>query len=178
MKVVQRAYSESAPNGVVVRQDPPEGERIPERGALLVSISLGSAFTDVPSVAGLASKDAQWDANGYGPWAVLLDGEFAGWGGYQAEPDGADLGLVLVPRFRGAGAAIAQRMLEIGFDELGLEVVLVALPLSRSRPERALSGWGFRPDGEVDYDGVVFRRFRLDRARWEELRARAAAASS
>jgi serine/threonine-protein kinase len=59
VKVVQRAYSESAPDGVIVAQDPPDGERIPERGALLVSVSRGSAFTDVPSVAGLTSKDAQ-----------------------------------------------------------------------------------------------------------------------
>ena len=59
VKVVQRAYSETAPNGVVVAQDPPEGEQIPERGALLVSVSLGSAYTDMPSVAGLASRDAQ-----------------------------------------------------------------------------------------------------------------------
>ena len=59
VKVVQRAYSETAPSGVVVAQDPPEGERIPERGALLVSVSLGSAYTDMPSVAGLSSRDAQ-----------------------------------------------------------------------------------------------------------------------
>ena len=59
VKVVQRAYSESAPDGVIVAQDPPEGERIPKRGALLVSVSRGSAFTDVPSVAGLGSRDAQ-----------------------------------------------------------------------------------------------------------------------
>jgi serine/threonine-protein kinase len=59
VKVVQRAYSETAPNGVIVAQDPPEGEQIPERGALLVSVSLGSAYTDMPSVAGLASRDAQ-----------------------------------------------------------------------------------------------------------------------
>jgi serine/threonine-protein kinase len=59
VKVVQKAYSESAPNGVVVRQDPPEGERIPERGALLVSVSRGSAFAKLPSVAGLESRSAQ-----------------------------------------------------------------------------------------------------------------------
>ena len=59
VKVVQRAYSESAPEGTIVAQDPPEGERIPERGALLVSVSRGSAFTDVPSVAGLGSRDAE-----------------------------------------------------------------------------------------------------------------------
>jgi eukaryotic-like serine/threonine-protein kinase len=59
VKIVQRAYSESAPNGVIVAQDPPEGERIPARGALLVSVSLGSAYADVPPVAGYASRDAQ-----------------------------------------------------------------------------------------------------------------------
>lgn len=31
------------------------------------------------------AKDAQWEVNGYGPWAVLLDGTFAGWAGFQAE---------------------------------------------------------------------------------------------
>ena len=30
------------------------------------------------------------DVNGYGPWAVLLDGELAGWGGFQREENGAD----------------------------------------------------------------------------------------
>jgi serine/threonine-protein kinase len=58
VKVVKRAYSESAPGGVITAQDPPEGERIPETGALLVSVSLGSAYADVPSVAGLESGDA------------------------------------------------------------------------------------------------------------------------
>jgi serine/threonine-protein kinase len=43
---------------VIVAQDPPGGERIPERGALLVSVSRGSAFTGVPPIAGLASDDA------------------------------------------------------------------------------------------------------------------------
>ena len=59
VKVVHRSYSESAPNGVIVAQDPPEGERIPERRALLVSVSRGSAFADVPSVAGLEGADAE-----------------------------------------------------------------------------------------------------------------------
>jgi serine/threonine-protein kinase len=59
VKVVHRSYSESAPNSVIVAQDPPAGERIPERRALLVSVSRGSAFADVPSVAGLEGADAE-----------------------------------------------------------------------------------------------------------------------
>ena len=53
VKIVDRSYSESAPSGAIIAQDPPEGKRIPENGALLVSVSKGSAYADVPSVAGL-----------------------------------------------------------------------------------------------------------------------------
>jgi len=58
IKVVDRSYSETAPVGVIIGQDPPDGDRIPERGALLVSVSRGSAYADVPSVAGLAGGAA------------------------------------------------------------------------------------------------------------------------
>jgi len=58
VKVVDRSYSESVPGGAIIAQDPPEGKRIPENGALLVSVSKGSAFADVPSVAGLEGAAA------------------------------------------------------------------------------------------------------------------------
>jgi serine/threonine-protein kinase len=58
LKVVDRSYSESAPAGAIVAQDPPGGDRITDNGALLVSVSRGSAYTDVPSVTGLAGADA------------------------------------------------------------------------------------------------------------------------
>lgn len=58
LKVVDRSYSESAPAGAIVAQDPPEGDRITGNRALLVSVSRGTAYADVPSVAGLAGKDA------------------------------------------------------------------------------------------------------------------------
>jgi serine/threonine-protein kinase len=89
VKVVQRAYSESAPSGVVVRQDPPEGEQIPERGALLVSVSLGSAFTDMPSVAGLSSKDAQslLERTGFVPTKRYAPStEIAAWHAVETNP--------------------------------------------------------------------------------------------
>ena len=69
VKVVDRSYSESAPSGAIIAQDPPEGKRIPENGALLVSVSKGSAYTDVPSVAGLegAAAFALLERNGFTP---------------------------------------------------------------------------------------------------------------
>jgi serine/threonine-protein kinase len=69
VKVVDRSYSESAPAGAIVAQDPPEGKRIPENGALLVSVSKGSAYADLPSVTGLegAAAFALLERNGFTP---------------------------------------------------------------------------------------------------------------
>lgn len=69
VKVVDRSYSETAPVGIIIGQDPPDGDRIPERGALLVSVSRGSAYADVPSVAGLDARRALavLERNGFTP---------------------------------------------------------------------------------------------------------------
>lgn len=128
-------------------------------------LARGDAFTAETAAAWVAAKDGQWDANGYGPWAITIDGEFAGWGGFQAEENGADFGLVLLPRFWGHGAAIAREALRRGFTELGLDDVVIALPYSRN-PDRVVGRFGFVPDGDVAYGDVSFRQYRLSRAAW------------
>lgn len=125
----------------------------------------GERFTAETAGAWVTAKDGQWEANGYGPWAVLVDGEFAGWGGFQAEENGADFALVLSPRFWGHGEAIARRALTVGFTDLGLTDVLIALPYSR-HPDRAVARYGFVPAGDVHYGGQVFRQYGLTRAAW------------
>ena len=130
---------------------------------------LSGRFTAASAAAWVAAKDAQWSTSGYGPWAVLVDGAFAGWGGFQREENGADFALVLAPAFWGHGAAITRAALDRGFDELGLDAVLIALPFSRS-PDRAVRGFGFEPDGEVTYDGATFRQYRLSREGWRRAR--------
>ena len=131
---------------------------------------LSNPFTPETAREWVQAKDAQWDEHGYGPWAVLVDGDVAGWGGFQREPNGADFALVLFPRHWGRGAAITRDVLGRGFAELGLDDVLIALPDSRN-PDRAVARLGFRPDGEVDYGGVRFRQYRLTRAAWEAARS-------
>lgn len=118
-----------------------------------------------------AGKDAQWAAHGYGPWAVMVDGAFVGWGGFQREDDGLpDLGLVLLPSAWGRGAMIADEMLRVGFTELGFASVQVALPYSRTATDAVLARWGFVPAGETAFEGVRFRRYLLSADAW---RARA-----
>lgn len=135
------------------------------RNARHLPLSGGDEVTLESAAAWVAAKDGQWDEHGFGPWAVLVDGELAGWGGFQAEENGADFALVLRPPFWGHGAAITRRALARGFGELGLDEVLIALPYSRN-PDRAVARYGFAPAGEVEYGGVRFRQYRLTRAAW------------
>jgi eukaryotic-like serine/threonine-protein kinase len=91
LKVVDRSYSESAPAGAIVAQDPPEGKQIPENGALLVSVSKGSAYADVPSVAGLegAAAFALLERKGFTPTRRYAPSkEIGAWHAVATEPDG------------------------------------------------------------------------------------------
>lgn len=126
---------------------------------------LSDTFDAHTARAWVAAKNAQWDEHGYGPWAILVDGAFAGWGGFQHEPNGADFALVLAPAHWGHGAQIIRAALAIGFTDLELDAVLVALPHTRN-PDRVVRRFGFLPDGEVDYAGATFRQYRLTRSRW------------
>ena len=72
---------------------------------------------DEPRAADWAkAKDAQWQENGYGPWAIRIDGRFAGWGGFQKEGGEADLGLVLLPGQWGHGATIFRELVRRGSE--------------------------------------------------------------
>lgn len=128
---------------------------------------LAGRFDDAQTAEWVRAKDAQWDDNGYGPWAVFLEGEFAGWGGFQWEEDGPDFGLVLFPSFWGAGADITRAALDTGFNELGFDEIFVALPYSRT-PGDVMTRFGFTAIGDGEFDGVAFRRYRLSRAAWEQ----------
>ncbi len=131
---------------------------------------LAGEFTAAATAEWVSAKDGQWDANGYGPWAILLDGAFAGWGGFQREENGADFALVLLPQHWGHGAEITRAAIDRGFGELGLSEVIIALPYTRN-PGQVVARFGFVPDGEVTYDGARFRQFRLTREAWCQLPA-------
>lgn len=41
---------------------------------------LGDEFTEADCDAFVSDKEKLWAEHGYGPWAFLVDGKFAGWG--------------------------------------------------------------------------------------------------
>ena len=108
----------------------------------------------------VAQKDAQWKEHGYGPWAIMINEHFAGWGGLQHEDGDADLALVLHPDYWGAGKIIYDEIIRRAFCEMKLESITILLPLSRVKIKTILR-LGFQPDGEVMFDSICFRRFRL-----------------
>ncbi len=127
---------------------------------------LAGTFDEQSAAEWVRAKDGQWTRNGFGPWAVLVNGDFAGWGGFQQEESGADFGLVLLPSYWGHGAAITRAALDRGFTELGLTEVVIALPFSRT-PDRVVARFGFVADGEVAYGQARFRQYRLTREGWK-----------
>ncbi len=117
-------------------------------------------FTEEDCEGFIAAKERLWTEVGYGPWAFLIDGEFAGWGGLQPEQGDADLALVLHPTYWGCGKALYDEIIRRAFREMGFESVTILLPPTRTRIKGILR-LGFLRDGETTVDGEQFIRYRL-----------------
>lgn len=108
----------------------------------------------------LSTKKQLWRDHGYGPWAFIVDGEFAGWGGLQYEHGDPDLAMVLHPEYWGIGKYIYEEILEQAFGEMGFKSITILLPPSR-KPSKTLLRYHFKRDGEVKIENESFLRFRL-----------------
>jgi len=108
----------------------------------------------------VAAKQRMWTEHGFGPRAVLVEGELAGWGGLQPEQGEADFALVLHPRHWGLGRHVFARVRDEAFGPMGLTSITALLPPGRPNA-RAILRLGFEPDGRVDLGGHAFERFRL-----------------
>lgn len=121
---------------------------------------LSTAFDEKAYNEFLLAKKQLWETHGYGPWAFVVDGKFAGWGGLQYEQGDADLALVLHPNYWGVGKAIYKEIINKAFSEMGLASVTILFPPSRVRI-KGLFHLNFEPDGEVEIQGSRFLRYRL-----------------
>lgn len=115
----------------------------------------------------VAAKEASWQRDGLGHWAVLADGRYVGWGGFQKEGEEWDFGLVLRPDAFGLGAAITRAALDFARADPRITFVTFLLPPSR-RNLGALARLGARFVGEVDHARATFRKYRLEMERQAE----------
>jgi len=112
----------------------------------------------------LKAKKQLWDEYEYGPWAFLINGEFAGWGGLQHEHGEADFALILHPDYWGWGRKIFDKVKDQAFNKKNLNSLTILLPPSRPN-SKAVTRLGFIEDGQLELDGKLFRRFRLTKSK-------------
>ena len=122
---------------------------------------LACEWDERKTAAFLAAKAECWRHDGLGHWAILVDGSYAGWGGFQKEGDEWDFGLVLRPEFFGSGISIAATALEYAMNDPAIPYVTFLLPMSRKHLG-ALKRAGAIELPITEYGGIKFRKFRLD----------------
>lgn len=109
----------------------------------------------------LAAKEACWHRDGLGHWAILNDGAYVGWGGFQKEGDEWDFGLVLKPEYFGLGVRISKMAVAFARADERIPFVTFLLPPSRKNLG-ALARFGASFVAEIEYEGARFLKFRLD----------------
>lgn len=111
----------------------------------------------------VAAKEDCWRRDGLGHWAILANGVYAGWGGFQKEGSEWDFGLVLKPECYGLGPRITRIALAYAKADERIPFVTFLLPVSR-RKLGGIARLGASFIGLVDYSGCQFRKYRLDTA--------------
>lgn len=123
-------------------------------------LAKGTIFNEDQCIAWVNDKENQWTQYGYGPWAFIVDGKFAGWGGLQYEHGDADLALVLHPNYWGIGKQIFDKIINKAFNEMGFESITILLPPTRKNL-KGIYSLGFKLDCEVTLSNEHFIRYRL-----------------
>lgn len=109
----------------------------------------------------IAAKESLWTEHGYGPWAFIIDDQFAGWGGLQPENGEADLALVIHPNYWGKGKDLYKEIIKIAFDKMRLEFVTVLFPPSRTKVQGLLR-LGFKKVDTITIQNKEFIKYRLN----------------
>lgn len=109
----------------------------------------------------VATKEACWNRDGLGHWAILSDNKYVGWGGFQKEGYEWDYGLVLKPHSFGLGSRISRKAIDFAIADKRISFVTFLLPPSRKNLG-ALNRLGAVFVGEREYNGVAFLKFRLE----------------
>lgn len=121
---------------------------------------LTSAWDEEKVAQFIATKEACWQRDGLGHWAILLGTEYIGWGGFQKEGEEWDYGLVLKPEAFGLGMKITRKALAFAVADSRIPSVTFLLPPSRKHLG-ALKRFGAEFLGKVDHEGASFLKYEL-----------------
>lgn len=108
----------------------------------------------------VATKETYWSRDGLGHWAILCNGNYVGWGGFQKEVSEWDYGLVLTPQHFGLGMIITKKAIAFAIADERIPFITFLLPPSRKNLG-ALTKLGATFLGEIEYQGAQFLKYRL-----------------
>lgn len=137
---------------VVQMNDPRVAEHMP---------LLTSKWTREDAKQFVTAKEETWQRNGLGHWGILSEGAYVGWGGFQKEGEDWDFGLVLKPEDFGLGMPITRKAIAYAKADSRIDFVTFLLPPSRKNLGALVRG-GAEFIGNIDYNGEVFKKYRLE----------------
>ncbi|MGI9523529.1 MAG: GNAT family N-acetyltransferase [Hyphomicrobiaceae bacterium] len=108
----------------------------------------------------IIAKEMYWQRDGLGHWAILSNGCYVGWGGFQREGDDWDFGLVLKPYAFGLGPRILKKAIAFAVYDRRIQTVTFLLPPSRKKL-KAFERLGASLVGERFYEGAKFLKYSL-----------------
>jgi RimJ/RimL family protein N-acetyltransferase len=123
---------------------------------------------------------AQWERNGFGPWAAIekATGRWVGRIGLNELPDcpGPDkieVGWELHREFWGQGLATegGRAGVRHGFEVAGLERIISATMATHAASRRVMEKCGLRFQGELAMAGTTVAWYAIDRADWQSTQA-------
>jgi RimJ/RimL family protein N-acetyltransferase len=121
-----------------------------------------SLLTLEESDAALSRIEQHWKTNGFGPWALDVNGEFAGFLGLKFVPGempfapAVELLYRLLPRFWGQGLATegSRAALEFGFRELQLDTVVAFAVEANTSSRRVMEKIGMVYQRGFDHPSI------------------------
>ncbi len=122
---------------------------------------LTSKWDDEAAAKFVAQKEMSWERDGLGHWAILSDGQYVGWGGFQKEGDEWDFGLVLRHDVFGLGNRITKKAIDFAIADERIAFVTFLLPPTRKNLG-AFRRAGAEHIATIEYDGETFLKFRLE----------------
>lgn len=138
-------------------------------------------LTPAESYDEMACVEQHWHAHGFGPWALDVRGDFAGFLGLMSVPadmpfaPAVELLYRLVPRFWGQGLATEGSLaaLGFGFRELQLDTVVAFAVEANTGSRKVMEKVGMVHRGDFDHPSIPesspLRRhalYHLSRASW------------
>ncbi len=96
---------------------------------------LGNSFSADDCRTFKAAKKKLWDEFGFGPWAFMIEDNFAGWGGLQPENGDADFALILHPDYWGWGRKIFSKVKHQAFNQMAEDLETSIIAQERGKKE-------------------------------------------